>query len=105
MSELAVGIVISELCAIWLAWRILRTADPLILRVATALVAFIPFIGPLLAYWAANFPDRHHPELRDDLKYSSNVFEKWASIISMTDPEKRFKRWREVMGVKDRDEN
>jgi hypothetical protein len=103
MSTLAIGITVSELVAVLLAWRVLRSADPLPLKIGIALVAFIPFIGPLMAYWAANFPNRHHPAFLDRYKSSSDVFSRWSSVLSMTDPEKRMKRLKEVLEKAERE--
>jgi hypothetical protein len=44
----------------------MRSSDPLFFRIADSLIAFIPSLGPIVAYWAANFPDPHHPAFRDN---------------------------------------
>lgn len=100
MTTLQIALIVSECIAVLLAWRILRVADgPLPLRIANALVGFIPFIGPPLAYWAANFPEPHHPAFRDEVRYSSDVYERWAPVIRMVDARKRFARWKALMGL------
>ena len=100
MTTLQTALIVSECIAVLLAWRILRAADgPLLLRVANALVGFIPFIGPPLAYWAANFPEPHHPALRDEYRYSSDVYNRWMPVIRMLDAKKRFTRWKALMGL------
>jgi hypothetical protein len=104
MTGLTIGIIISELVAIWLAWRIFRSPDPLLLRVATAIVAFIPFVGPLVAYWSANFPPPHHPAFRDNQRYSSDVYERWVSVLRTKDPKTRLERWKRVMEVHEKRE-
>jgi hypothetical protein len=80
-GSLLIAILISEAIACWLAWRILRSPDPLLLRIMNAAIAFIPFFGPLLAYWAANFPAPHHPDHRDNNRYFSDVHDRWISRI------------------------
>jgi hypothetical protein len=104
MSPLAIAIAISEIIAIWLAWRIMRLSDPLFFRIANSVIAFIPFLGPIVAYWAANFPDPHHPALRDNKRYSADVFSRWIDVLSMTDPEQRKKKWKQVMEEQDRED-
>jgi hypothetical protein len=103
MTKLAIAIAISEVIAVWLAWRILRSSDPLFFRIANSLVAFIPFLGPIAAYWAANFPDPHHPAFRDNERYSADVFSRWIGVLSMKDPERRKKKWKQVMDEHDRE--
>jgi hypothetical protein len=102
-TPLLVAIAVSESVGLWLAWRIMRSSDPLWVRVLNALVAFIPFIGPVAAYWGANFPEPHHPAHRDNARYSADVFHRWIGVLSMTDQEKRRKRWKEVMEESERE--
>lgn len=105
VSALTIAIAISEIAAIWVAWRIMRSADPLVLRVLNSLLAFIPFVGPLAAYWIANFPEPHHPALRDNQRYSADVFSRWIAVLSMTDLEKKKSRWREVIETHEKDDH
>jgi hypothetical protein len=97
ITPLVAAIAVSELIACWIAWRVMRSSDPLWLRVCNALIAFIPFIGPVAAYWAANFPNPHHPAMRDNERYSSDVYQRWIGVIGMTDQEKKKARWKAVM--------
>jgi hypothetical protein len=105
MTALAIGIIISELVAVLLAWKILRTADPLWLRVINALVAFIPFFGPVFAYWASSFPEPNHSAHRDTGRYSSDVFDRWVGVLRTKDPVKRFNRWKEVIASSEREDS
>jgi hypothetical protein len=103
ITPLVAAVAVSEVVALWLAWRIMRSSDPLFLRVLNSLIAFIPFIGPVLAYWTANFPEPHHPAFRDNYRYSADVFDRWIGVLSMKDPEKKRKKWREVMEQHERE--
>jgi hypothetical protein len=103
LSPLAIGIVFSELIGLWLAWRIWRGPGPRWLRLLSGLVALIPFIGPLAAYWSAHFPPPHHPAFVDRQRYSSDVFSRWVDVLRTRDPEKRKQRWQELMERHDRD--
>ncbi|QPF75950.1 hypothetical protein G8A07_25540 [Roseateles sp. DAIF2] len=83
--------------ACWLAWRILRSPGPLWLRLLNAAVAFIPFIGPLFAFWASDFPAPHHPAYRDNSRYSPDVYLRWIDVLRMRNESARQQRWKELM--------
>lgn len=59
----AVSLVVAAL--VW------RRHDPLVLKLGTMLVAFIPVVGPLLALWVMSFPDRMHPALQAKNRYGN----------------------------------
>jgi hypothetical protein len=90
---------ISEILALLLIWRLWRTNDHIILKLAISVVALIPVLGLLLAYWASDFPEPHHPALRDSNRYSSDVYDRWHELLRMTDLKKRQARWKEIMGI------
>ena len=54
--------------------KIWRRGDPLLLKIGTTVVAFLPVVGPLLALWVLSFPDRMHPDLRAKYKNVVNVY-------------------------------
>lgn len=55
----------------FLVWR---REDPILLKVMTTAVAFLPVIGPLFALWVCSFPDRMHPALQAKYKNTVNVY-------------------------------
>lgn len=56
------------------AFLIWRREDPVLLKVAVTIVAFIPVVGPVFALWVCSFPDRMHPALRAKYKNRVNVY-------------------------------
>ena len=52
---------LASLAVVVLIWR---RGDPVTLKVAVTVVAFLPIVGPLFALWILSFPDRMHPALR-----------------------------------------
>lgn len=99
MTHLQLAVAVSELLAIYLIWRSWRSADHIILKVATTVVALIPFIGPLVAYWVSDFPEPHHPRHRDVRPKSADVYHRWASFLRMTDAKKKRSHWRKMKGL------
>jgi hypothetical protein len=70
LAALAVSVALSFAVSV-LIWR---RHDPLILKLGTTLVAFLPVIGPLFALWVVSFPDRMHPDLQATYKNTVNVY-------------------------------
>jgi hypothetical protein len=74
----------TTLLAIYLTFRIWKTADPNWFKVLLTLIAFVPFFGPLFVFWIANFPDRMHPSMQAKYKNAVNSY----SFPAKTDSEK-----------------
>jgi len=100
MSGLATAIVVSELVALLLIWRVWRSPDPILLRIAVSLIALIPFIGPFFALWIGHFPNPLPHVLRDKHRYWSDVFDRWISVLSTKNPRKKYERWLAVRAEK-----
>ena len=49
-------ILISELLAIFLVWKIWKRNDHLIMKLALSIIAFVPIIGLFFAAWIINIP-------------------------------------------------
>lgn len=59
---IAIGVsLLASLAVVVLIWR---RGDPLTLKIAVTVVAFLPIVGPLFALWILSFPDRMHPALQ-----------------------------------------
>ena len=98
MSKLQIAILISELASLVLIWLNWRGNDPLVLKIVATVFTLIPFIGPLAALWTVNMPDPIHPSLRDNNRYSSDVYDRWIHVLRTSSPSKRFKAWKQVRG-------
>lgn len=51
-----------------------RRRDPVVLKLGTTVVAFLPVVGPLFALWVVSFPDRMHPDLQAKYKNTVNAY-------------------------------
>src|SRR5687767_3843386 len=71
---LLLALAASAVVSIGILFLIWRRNDPLLLKLGTSVVAFIPFIGPLLALWVVSFPDRMHPALQAKYKNVVNSY-------------------------------
>lgn len=58
------AIAVSLLASLAVTVLIWRRRDPLALKIAVTVVAFLPVVGPLFALWILSFPDRMHPALQ-----------------------------------------
>lgn len=52
-----VAVIVSELIALALIWRLWRSDDHLFFKISLSLFALLPILGPLLTWWIANFPN------------------------------------------------
>ena len=96
------AIVLSELVALALIWRLWRSDDHLFFKLTLTLIALIPFIGPVLVFWLNNFPKSQPEIFQDRLRYSTDVFERWRHVIEEKNPYAKFRKWRELTGGRDR---
>ena len=90
-------IVLSEVVALWIIWRLWRSADHLFFKVALTIVALIPILGPIIALWIGNFPSSAPRILRDQVRYRTDFYDRWRSTLNARDPENRFQRWRTLL--------
>jgi len=95
MPTLQALILLSEVVAALVVWQVWRGSDPTILKVLVTIMALIPFIGPLCAMWVSSFPEPLHRSLQDKRK-GADVYWRWAHVLRLTDPQKRFKAWQDV---------
>lgn len=99
-----VVILISELVALVLIWRLWRSGDHLFFKISLSLLATLPVLGPLLTLWIANFPDVAPRILQDRKRYSADVSERWRYVLAEKNPAKRLQLWRGLY-EKHRDED
>lgn len=97
MSVWSIVILISEVCALWLIWKVWRSDDYSVFKVALSILALVPILGPILALWIANFPAPQHPSLRDRFPKKTDVYDRWRHVLEEKKPRRRFEKWREVM--------
>ena len=90
-------VVVSEVFALWIIWRLWRSADHPFFKIALSLVALIPMLGPIIALWIGNFPPSAPPILRDRLRYSTDFYDRWRGVLNERNPVMRFRRWRTLM--------
>lgn len=93
----AVAILVSEIVAIWLIWRLWRSDDYLFFKIALSVLALIPIAGPLFVLWVGNFPPIQPYALQDRARKSTDVYDRWRGVFEEKNPVRRFREWREVM--------
>ena len=86
----------SELFALWLIWRLWRSADHVFFKVALSVLAVIPVLGPVLVLWIGNVPSVKAPILRDRLRYRTDFYDRWRHVLEEKNPITRFRYWREL---------
>lgn len=104
ISGRLVVVVVSEIVAAWLIWKLWRSGEHIFLKIGLSLLATIPVLGPFLILWISNFPEAQPLVMQDRYRNSTDVMDRWRHIWSEKDPIKREKLWREMMGV-DKNEN
>jgi hypothetical protein len=63
----------------WLVAKVWKSNDPVVLKVVLTLLAVVPILGPLVAYWISNFPSRLHPDVQAKYKETVNVYGRWRT--------------------------
>ncbi len=96
-------VALSWAIAVVLIVRVWRSPDPVLLKLTLTLICFVPILGPLIVYWISNFTDPIHPSLRDQQRYRSDVYDRWAHVLRMNDSVRRFEEWRRVRNSYDPD--
>jgi hypothetical protein len=104
ISGRVVVVVLSEMVAAWLIWRLWRSSEHIYLKIGLSLLAPIPGLGPFLILWISKFPDVQPLAMQDRYRNSTDVTDRWRHVWEEKDPSKREKLWREMMGV-DKNEN
>lgn len=80
LLSLRTAVFVASWCVgVVLAVRVLRSQDPLILKVALVLLCAVPVIGPLVVYWVSNFPSRLHPDSQARYRNAVNVYGRWRT--------------------------
>jgi hypothetical protein len=90
-------VLVSEVVALWLIWKLWRSDDHLFFKVSLSLLAFLPVLGPLLVIWIGNFPDSNPHVLQDRLRFRADVYDRWRHVLEQKNPTWRFRYWRELM--------
>jgi hypothetical protein len=103
VSAAAWVVVVSELAALWIIWRLWRSGDHLFFKISLSAVALLPVIGPILALWMGNFPTKQPQVFQDRRRYAPDVLERWRHVFEEKNPVRRFRRWREMVATR-RDE-
>lgn len=86
-------IVLSELVAIWLVWRLWRSDEHLFFKISLSVLAVIPIIGPLLLIWISDFPEKVPKIFQDQAIYSADVSDRWRYVHSEPNPKRRLQKW------------
>jgi hypothetical protein len=97
LSNSQIAIVISELIALYLIWRLWKSNDHPFFKVALSLIALIPFLGPFIVLWTANFPSKIPPALRDQRWYYTDVADRWRDVMNEKNASAKFAKWKRVM--------
>lgn len=99
MDSLPIGlwiVVASELVAAWVIWRLWRSNDHVFFKVSLSLIALIPVLGPVIALWAGNFPERGAPILRVPVGRGF-FFDRWRHVLHGRSPALRFRYWLQLV--------
>jgi hypothetical protein len=98
MNALSIVIIVSEVVAAVLIFRLWRTSDLLFIKISLSLLAVIPLLGPILVLWIANFPNAAPAPLRDEVapgfRRRGFYFSRWGPIVDERNPIRRFRLWR-----------
>ena len=90
-------VVLSELFAVWLVWRLWWSKDHLFFKISLSVLAVIPVVGPLLLIWLRDFPEKVPAVFQDCNRYSADVSERWRHVHSEPDPKRRLQKWIEIV--------
>ena len=98
ISPMAVTVVLlSELVAIYVIWRIAKSDDFLWVKIALSAIALIPIVGPIVAFWIATFPSKA-PETLQDTRSGpyggGRYYLRWSGVLGEKNPVRRFRLWR-----------
>jgi hypothetical protein len=97
-------VVVSELVAAYVLWRIWTSSDFLFLKISRSLIAVIPIFGPILALWLGSFPSAVPRIMQDQQPRQANFYDRWRHVFEEKNPIRRFLLWRELM-TRDRNED
>mgnify|MGYP003579544602 FL=1 len=103
MSAVVWIVLVSELAAVWIIWRLWRSSDVLFFKISLSVIALLPVVGPILALWMGNFPTKQLRVFRDARRHAPDVLERSRHVFEEKNPVRRYRRWRELMVAK-RDE-
>jgi hypothetical protein len=92
-----VVVALSEVIAVYLIWRLWRSAQHVSLKIGLSAIALIPIFGPLLVLWIGSFPDKMPHILQDHSRYTTDVQDRWRHVHDEPDPGRRLKKWRDKM--------
>ena len=97
LTNLQIAIVVSELFTVYLVLRLWKSNDHPFFKVVLSLFALIPFLGPIIVLWLANFPNSSPPALRDQRRSTTDVLDRWRDVMNEKNPQAKFNKWKQVM--------
>ena len=97
MSIWIVVIVTSELIALWLIWKLWRSNEHLLFKIALSILAFVPVLGPFFVIWNGSFPSEKPRILQDRLPKQSDFYNRWRHVFEEKSPVRRYRYWRELI--------
>jgi hypothetical protein len=90
-------VVISELVAAWLIWRLWRSQEHAFFKIALSVIALIPVLGPVVVLWVGNLPSVKPRILRDQQRYRPDFYDRWRHVFEAKNEKTRYRRWRTLM--------
>ena len=93
MTFKLIVVVLSELLAFYLIWRLWRSRDHLFFKISLSALAVIPIVGPLLLIWLRSFPEKVPGIFQDRDRYTAEVSERWRHVHSEPNPKRRLQKW------------
>ena len=88
-----VVIIVSEVIAISLVWRIWWSVDFLLMKIALSAIAFILVLGPVLAFWIGNVPNKAPVPLQNR-GTRGHYYLRWRPVFEARNAIRRFRLWR-----------
>jgi uncharacterized membrane protein YqjE len=84
-------VILSEILAALLIWRIWHRDDYRIMKIVASFVALIPVVGTLGVLWAYGFPPVKPRALqnRNRIIPTTEVFDRWRHVLDEKDEKKR----------------
>lgn len=96
-TALLLAVVVSEIVAIFVIWRIWRANDYVAMKILLTVLAVIPVVGTLGALWIVGFPDSQPEALQDKSRYSTDVFDRWRHVFEEKDEDKKRRSFRNLI--------
>ena len=97
ISTVLLLVALSEILSLWLIIVLWRSNDFLFFKITLTVLALVPFLGPLIAFWLRDFPSVKPRILQDRRWRGADFYDRWRYVLEERSPVRRFRTWRELM--------